>query len=67
MKSKLLIQVRLRSGTTERTCLVDNADIRTGSWITLKNEDPGRRWEVIWMSHEINRADVHSDWHAGGL
>jgi hypothetical protein len=64
--SKLLVQVKLRSGTTERTCWIDNADVKTGYEITLKNsEEPGRRWRVITVSTEA--VPPERGWHAGGL
>jgi len=68
MKAKLLVQVRLQSGDTVRTCFIDNAKVKTGSKVTLKNsEDPKRRWEVLEVYSEIPADQIHTDWHAGGL
>ena len=69
MKAKLVVQVRLRSGTAERTCFIDNAKVRVGSKVTLKNsEDPKRRWEVTWKDDHLKEpGSIHADWHAGGL
>lgn len=42
-----LVQVRLRSGTTSRTCWVENR-VKQGDSLTLKNsEDPSRWWDVM--------------------
>ena len=68
MKAKLVVQVRLRDGDTERTCWIDEARVRVGSKVTLKNpEDPKRRWEITEIFEAKDPAVIHSDWHAGGL
>jgi hypothetical protein len=74
MKAKLITQVRLRSqnpdGKTyaELTCFIDNAKVRIGSKVTLKNSaEPDRKWEVTWKSAAVDPATVHTDWHVGGL
>ena len=41
-----LAQVRLRSGTTVRTCWIE-ARVKPGDQVTLKNsEEPARWWDV---------------------
>lgn len=73
MKAKLITQVRLRSPNkdntySELTCYIDNAKVRVGSKVTLKNSDePKRRWEVTWKSAAVDPATVHTDWKVGGL
>ncbi len=68
VRAKLVVQVKLRSGTSERVCMIDNAHVKVGSKVTLKNsEDPKRRWEVVWKSEAMDSAVVHIDWKAGGL
>ena len=73
MRAKLVVQVKLRSpnkdgSLTERVCLVDNGRVRKGSRVTLVNcEDPRRKWEVVWVSEALDSANIHIDWHAGGL
>lgn len=73
MKAKMVVQVKLRapnnSGWTERICFLDNAKIRKGSKVTLKNsEDPKRKWEVIWVSEQpLDVTVLHTDWNVGGL
>ncbi len=68
MKAKLLVQVKLRDGETERVRFIDNAKVKKGSKVTLKNsEDPKRRWLVLDVYSEIPADQIHSDWHAGGL
>lgn len=68
MKAKLVVQVKLRSGESERVCFIDNAHVRIGSRVTLKNsEDPRRRWEVVWKSEAVDSAVIHIDWKVGGL
>jgi hypothetical protein len=67
-RSRIFVQVRLHSGTTERTCLLDNPDLKTGMDVTLKDEDPEQRWTVNWVSNNpVNLTDVHTDWKVGGL
>jgi hypothetical protein len=66
MKAKLHVQVRLKSGETERVCWIDNAAVKKGSFVTLKNsEDPKRRWEVLQVSEQGEIPQ--GDWHVGGL
>jgi len=66
MKAKLVVQVKLQDGETQRVCLIDNAKVRRGSKITLKNsEDPKRRWLVLEV-HPVT-SPVNPDWHVGGL
>lgn len=68
VKAKLLVQVKLRDGETERVCFIDNAKVKIGSKVTLKNSDePKRRWLVLEKYSEIPADQVHTDWHAGGL
>ena len=68
VKAKLVVQVKLRDGTTERVCFVDNAKVKPGSKVTLKNsEDPKRRWEVVRVFEGIAADSINSDWHVGGL
>ena len=68
VKAKLVVQVKLRSGESERVCMIDNARIKVGSKVTLKNsEDPKRRWEVVWVSEAMDSAVIHVDWKVGGL
>lgn len=57
-----LIQVRLRSGTTELTCWVD-ARVRAGDQITLKAE-PARWWGIAWAGTDRRTADqINRGWH----
>ena len=73
MKAKIVVQVRLQSpdkdgSVSERTCLIDNAAVKKGSKVTLKNsEDPKRRWKVVYVSEGIMGSSVHADWHVGGM
>lgn len=74
MKAKLVVQVKLRSPNkdgesfAERTCYVDDTDIRKGWRIKLKNsEDPDRWWKVIWVSDPVDASAVHTDWEVGGI
>lgn len=70
---KLVVQVKLRSpnedgnGFSERTCFVDDTDIRRGQRIKLKNsEDPDRWWKVMRVSNPVDASVIHTDWEAGG-
>jgi hypothetical protein len=68
VKAKLLVQAKLQDGETERVCWIDNAKVKKGSKVTLKNsENPKRRWLVLEVHSEIPADQIHSDWHAGGL
>jgi hypothetical protein len=59
------MQVRLRSGTTERTCWV-NKPVRAGQTITLKDDDdPDRDWLVTEVS--TGTEPPPRGWHVGGL
>jgi hypothetical protein len=51
--AELLAQVRLRSGTAERTCWIPATAARAGTDVTLKNsEEPERWWTVAWAGTE---------------
>ena len=70
----MVIQVKLRSANTEdrsfteRTCYVDDTDIRKGWRIKLKNsEDPERWWKVIWASEPVDAESLPAGWDAGGI
>jgi hypothetical protein len=57
-----LIQVRLRSGTTELTCWTD-ARVQKLDRITLQAER-GRVWLVTWAGSERRTADqINRGWH----
>lgn len=59
----ILAQVQLRSGTTRLTCWVE-ARIRPGDQITLRNDEPVRRWDVIWVGDERRTAgQINRGWH----
>ena len=59
-----LAQVRLRSGTAERTCWTE-ARVRIGDQLTLRNsEDPQRRWNVTFIGPERKTAtDINRGWN----
>lgn len=59
-----LVQVRLRSGTTERTCWTE-ARVKPGDQVTLKNsEDPARWWDVILVASERKTAgQINRGWN----
>ncbi len=58
-----LAQVRLRSGTTERTCWTE-ARVKVNDRITLRNsEDPQRWWDVIRVGDERKTAgQINRGW-----
>lgn len=59
-------QVRLKSGDTETVAWVDK-EVRQGSTVTLKHDtDPGRLWEVLWVS-ETEDAMPERGWRVGGI
>lgn len=63
--SELLVQVHLRSGTTQLTCWV-NEHVTAGDRITLKNDEvPDREWDVTWVSSQ--GLPPQRGWHVGGL
>lgn len=70
MAPRTLVQVRLRSGSTELTCWTD-AVCKQGDIITLRDSDePERAWLVTWTG-SILIAPVHlhriRNWPVGGL
>jgi hypothetical protein len=73
MKTKLVVQVRLRSPNTEDgsfsvlTCYVDDPDIRKGWRVRLKDEDPERWWKVVWAGESVDAATLPAGWDAGGI
>lgn len=75
VKAKLVVQVKLRSPNygdgsfTERTCYVDDTDIRKGWRVKLKDsEDPERWWKVIWASESVvDAATIPHGWEVGGI
>jgi hypothetical protein len=64
-----MVQVRLASGDSRRTCWVDvDKRFRVGDAITLrKSEDDQRRWSVLSISEPKNAGVIHTDWKVGGL
>ena len=64
-----MVQVRLRSGSWQRTCWVPtDKKPRLGCQITLKNsEDPDQRWTIEEMSEPKEARLIHTDWRVGGL
>jgi hypothetical protein len=59
-----LAQVRLRSGTAQRTCWTE-ARVKPGDRVTLKNsEDAARWWDVILVGGERKTAgQINRGWH----
>jgi hypothetical protein len=64
-----MVQVRLASGATRRTCWVDQTRrFRIGDEITLKkSEDDQRRWIVLSISEPKGADLIHTNWKVGGL
>lgn len=59
----VLWQVRLKSGTEERTCWIDR-DVTIGQSVKLKNEDPDTWWEVTWVSDTTTTAGaINRGWN----
>jgi len=60
-------QVRLRDGTTEQVCWIDDhPSLKVGCFISLKNE-PGK-WEVLSIAHgEQEKEALYKPWNVGGL
>jgi hypothetical protein len=58
-----LAQVRLRSGTAERTCWIE-ARVKPGDQVTLRNsEDPARWWDVTHVGSERKTAaQINRGW-----
>ena len=59
-----LAQVRLRSGTTVRTCWIE-ARVKPGDQVTLKNsEEPARWWDVVRVEPGRKLAtDINRGWN----
>lgn len=58
------VQANLRSGTTVRTCWLQQG-VRVGNQVTLKNsEEPERLWDVTWVgSKAIELSDLNRGWN----
>lgn len=65
MTAEPLIQVKLRSGTCERTCWVDR-HVKVGDMLTLKNSEDGSVW---WKVEDVYDHAVQPErgWHVGGM
>jgi hypothetical protein len=67
MAAEFLAQVRLRSGTTVLTCWT-GARVRAGDRITLRDDEPGRWWDVTWAGTERRTAgQLNRGWHKSDL
>lgn len=60
--------VRLKSGSSVRTCWVDQP-VSEGSLITLKDSgDPKQQWTVVWRGTRMPKNCVtERGWRVGGL
>lgn len=64
MMSRMVVQVRLRAGTAERTCWTDSS-VRLHTRITLKDDsDPLQLWDVVWRgAHARPVGTLPRGWH----
>jgi hypothetical protein len=60
-----IVQVKLRSGNSIRTCYVDR-HVNVGDQLTLKNSSEP---DMLWTVDEVYQTAVPPErgWHAGGL
>lgn len=66
----LMIQAKLQSGETHRTCWLDcSKRLIIGTAITLKNSDePDRWWKITGVGNEVKDSSlINTDWQVGGI
>jgi hypothetical protein len=66
MADRMMVQVRLRQGTTERVCWIPaGLKLSPGFQITLKGEDGW--WAITGLYNQVPADVLHTDWRVGGL